>query len=837
MHTDLVTIVLIQHCRPPLTNGHDYNSAADAKNLSSSPLNTVNGTTSSEDAPAPVTNGVQEMSLNQSQSSAELVPSVSASLSTGDPLALTSGEPATDHASEQVVDSVAVKATSANADFTPAVVQAPTSDLREETHPTDSQRTVEMKEQKQSEDLLGTSITTNSAPSVETANADAQSESLPPIASSDPQPELEKAPQTSTAEIASAAAAPETAATTKIASEQLPHHPPVPVPEGSAPEVPLDPAPTAVPQADGAGSISGTQDTSQDQEMPDAPSPPAKVAREREDDDDEMSEGPLAKRTKTADISPSSDFKKPERPAETAEEDESQAAESQVGSTPMTKPQQKHLLKTVGNVKRITAAKMFTAPVDYVAMNLPNYPSIVTKPMDLRTLEDNLRADKYKTMEAAVADFNQIVENSKLFNGVEHPVTNNAYVMKSSFDKAMEKMPGPAITEVSASDRKKKATEPGPVKIPPPRRESRSSLPGSARSPAIAASPQTFALSPEGVPLIRRDSTLDGRPKREIHRPAPRDLPYSNQKPKKKKFQWELKFCEKVLTELSKPKYQGLSYPFMAPVDPVALNIPTYHSIVRKPMDFGTMKQKLDRGEYENAKDFEADARLVFQNCYKFNPPGDIIHNTGKDFEKVFDAEWAKKREWLENNTPTSGPQSPGTSPDPVESEEEEEEEEEEEDEEEDQSVELLKLQQHITALSKQVEAIQQKKKKSPPAQTKKSKSKPAKKESKKAAPAAPAKAEKKAAPKAKKEKVPYVTYEQKQDISMRINSLSESKMATALKIIRDNMPNLKVFPIRFLWIILPLYRTLTFGKYRAFKMTRSSLTLTSCPTRCCTSF
>ena len=82
-------------------------------------------------------------------------------------------------------------------------------------------------------------------------------------------------------------------------------------------------------------------------------------------------------------------------------------------------------------------------------------------------------------------------------------------------------------------DKKKKTITASALKPPPVRRESRSSLPGSARSPVSAGSQQTFALGPTGVPPIRRDSTIvgDGCPKREIHPPAPRDLPYANQKP------------------------------------------------------------------------------------------------------------------------------------------------------------------------------------------------------------------------------------------------------------------------------------------------------------------
>ena len=79
-------------------------------------------------------------------------------------------------------------------------------------------------------------------------------------------------------------------------------------------------------------------------------------------------------------------------------------------------------------------------------------------------------------------------------------------------------------------DKKEKTITVSAPKPPPARRESRSSLPGSARSPVSADSQQTFALGPTGVPLIRRDSMTvgDGRPKRKIHPPAPRDLPSSH---------------------------------------------------------------------------------------------------------------------------------------------------------------------------------------------------------------------------------------------------------------------------------------------------------------------
>ena len=583
-----------------------------------------------------------------------------------------------------------------------ALVQQPTSDLREETQPVSQEQTAEIEEQKNQQDPISVPELANgfasgaSDPSLGDLELQPHIEPIAPSSSEQPQKGATTSPEPTIAPSLSEdkAYTPQPSnESPSIPTADFPHHPPVPVLEGAPMVGPIDPAPSPALPVETSSAVMETESQSKDQVMPspalpvetsstvmetesqskdqvmqDVLSSPAKVAREREDDD--LEDGPAAKRSKTEQDA-TADFKVPERPAINTQVNGTNTDVPQISAPPMTQLQHKHCMRTIQNVKRIQSSTAFRQPVDYVALNIPNYPDVITEPMDLRTLEENLKANKYSTVDAFAADFNQILHNCEKFNGRESTFTKAAYDMKASFDKNMSKIPGPDVAEPSPADRKKKAITTPAAKVAPPRRESRSSLPGPARSPVSAGSPQTFALNPQGVPLIRRDSTFgDGRPKREIHPPAPRDLPYANQKPKKKKYQWELKFCEKVLTELSKPKYNHVSWPFMTAVDPVALNIPTYHSIIKKPMDFGSMKAKLDHGEYENAKEFEIDARQVFQNCYRFNPPSDPINHTGHQFEGVFDSEWAKKRDWIEANTPGSGPQSAGSS-EPEDSDEE----------------------------------------------------------------------------------------------------------------------------------------------------------------------
>jgi bromodomain-containing factor 1 len=566
-------------------------------------------------------------------------------------------------------------------------------------------------------------------------------------------------------------------------------HPAEPMVSEPLPEASLDAPATPVAEVPILSTKSEMASPSEDHTMQDAPHSPAKVARSREEDDDE--DGPALKRMKAEDDSTSaSEFKLPELPQPSVEQVGSPPAieyeattpaevkdsETSTSFLPITKPQQKYLAKSLQNLRRTQAAAAFAQPVDPVALNIPNYLDVVKKPMDLRTMEEKLKTESYESIDAFVADFNKIVENTEIFNGRDHPVTKNAHIMKETFEKSMKNVPSRDVAEPPPPEKKMIAK----VKTVPSRRESRSSL-GTAKSPVATQSPQTFALGPQGVPLIRRDSTVnDGRPKREIHPPAPRDLPYSNQKPKKKKYQTELKFCQEVINEMKKPRYQTVGFPFQVPVDPVALNIPTYHKIIKRPMDLSTIEKKLKEGQYESAKEFEADIRLMFNNCYKFNPATDGVHQMGKQYEEIFDQKWQEKKSYIQQ---ASGAHSLSTSPEPDDDDDDSEE------EQEDKEDEISILQQQIAAMSKQVEAIKKKKKDSPPVpkQRAQKSSKPPKRNTN------PPKKERVKDTKPAKTKIPYVNYEQKQDISNRINTLPENRMQTALNIIRENMPNLKV--------------------------------------------
>lgn len=138
----------------------------------------------------------------------------------------------------------------------------------------------------------------------------------------------------------------------------------------------------------------------------------------------------------------------------------------------------------------------------------------------------------------------------------------------------------------------------------------------------------------------------DGRPKREIHPPPSKDYPEpltKRRNPRKNDIQ--MKFCLQTLRELKKSKYRDINYPFLQPVDVVALNIPDYMDIIKHPMDLSTIERKLNEGAYDEPEEFEQDIRLMFNNCYTYNPATLPVHKMGRELERVFDEKWSQKPE------------------------------------------------------------------------------------------------------------------------------------------------------------------------------------------------
>ncbi|SPO32489.1 related to BDF1 - sporulation protein [Ustilago trichophora] len=360
------------------------------------------------------------------------------------------------------------------------------------------------------------------------------------------------------------------------------------------------------------------------------------------------------------------------------------------GPMEITPAQLKFAQATLKSLKSRREAIAFLAPVDPVALGVPQYPQIIKKPMDFGTIDIKLALtalvlkpnskpgdkaksapqwgldpskDVYRRMHDFEADVRQVFYNCATFNGPDSPYTQNARVLEAAFNKYMKDVPEATPAAAPASD----------------------------ASAARARRPSN------PVPTIRRSSSdAGGRPKREIHPPPPKDLPWANEpqsasssearKAARRKAakkaggmsareqahyakvaQDQLRFCTRIIDDLLKPTYSNVAWVFY---DKPTLDFdwaPAYFQMIKKPIALRDVQKNIRAGEYADAEEFNADMQLLFQNCFTFNPPGSDVYTMGEQLKSIYDEKYSRKP-------------APAPLPDYEESDVDEDEEEEEDD-------------------------------------------------------------------------------------------------------------------------------------------------------------
>jgi len=102
-----------------------------------------------------------------------------------------------------------------------------------------------------------------------------------------------------------------------------------------------------------------------------------------------------------------------------------------------------------------------------------------------------------------------------------------------------------------------------------------------------------------------------------------------------------------VCALLSRPE----SEPFREPLDWKALGLHDYPKIVKKPMDLGTVKTKLEKGVYSGIEAVATDIRLVWTNCIAYNQDGSEFYHLADTFAKKFEEAYATIRNRKEEDT------------------------------------------------------------------------------------------------------------------------------------------------------------------------------------------
>lgn len=99
----------------------------------------------------------------------------------------------------------------------------------------------------------------------------------------------------------------------------------------------------------------------------------------------------------------------------------------------------------------------------------------------------------------------------------------------------------------------------------------------------------------------------------------------------------QLKWFAQFIKNMKKKKD---AFIFLNPVDPVALNIPTYFTVIQNPMDISTIEKKLKT--YKSIKEAQADVDLMLENCFAFNGPVSPVTLMAKNLQSWYLKEFEK---------------------------------------------------------------------------------------------------------------------------------------------------------------------------------------------------
>ncbi|XP_061117101.1 bromodomain-containing protein 3-like isoform X6 [Conger conger] len=342
----------------------------------------------------------------------------------------------------------------------------------------------------------------------------------------------------------------------------------------------------------------------------------------------------------------------------------------------------------------------FYQPVDAIKLSLPDYHKIIKNPMDMGTIKKRLENNYYWSASECMQDFNTMFTNCYIYNKPTDDIVLMAQALEKIFLQKVAQMPQEEVELLPPAPKgkgRKPAGSPGAGSQQVAAVSSGSSPPQVSQTPVIAATPvptitantaavqapppaaPIMPVGPPAQPVVkkkgvkrkadtttpttsaitasrsesppallepkqgkvvsRREST--GRP----IKPPKKDLEdgeVPQHAGKKGKLTEHLRYCDSILKEMLSKKHAAYAWPFYKPVDAEALELHDYHDIIKHPMDLSTVKKKMDEREYQDAQSFAADVRLMFSNCYKYNPPDHEVVAMARKLQDVFEMRFAK---------------------------------------------------------------------------------------------------------------------------------------------------------------------------------------------------
>ncbi|NXA64673.1 BRD3 protein, partial [Mohoua ochrocephala] len=395
----------------------------------------------------------------------------------------------------------------------------------------------------------------------------------------------------------------------------------------------------------------------------------------------------------------------------------------------------------------------FYQPVDAIKLNLPDYHKIIKNPMDMGTIKKRLEHNYYWSASECMQDFNTMFTNCYIYNKPTDDIVLMAQALEKIFLQKVAQMPQeevellppvpkgkgrkPSAGTQSAGAQQAVAVSsvspPAPFQNVPPavsqtpnwarnswslsplvfqkkgvKRKADTTTPTTSAITASRSESPTPLSDPKQAKIIARRES-GGRP----IKPPKKDLEdgeVPQHAGKKGKLSEHLKYCDSILKEMLSKKHAAYAWPFYKPVDAEALELHDYHDIIKHPMDLSTVKKKMDSREYQDAQGFAADIRLMFSNCYKYNPPDHEVVAMARKLQDVFEMRFAKMPDEPAEAPPPPPPTAPvvSKSTESSHSSEESSSDSDSSDSEEERATRLAELQEQLKAVHEQLAALSQ---------------------------------------------------------------------------------------------------------------------------------
>uniref|UniRef100_A0A8V0XEQ7 PH-interacting protein n=1 Tax=Gallus gallus TaxID=9031 RepID=A0A8V0XEQ7_CHICK len=231
------------------------------------------------------------------------------------------------------------------------------------------------------------------------------------------------------------------------------------------------------------------------------------------------------------------------------------------------------IIAGINQLMTLDIASAFVAPVDLQAY--PMYCTVVAYPTDLSTIKQRLESRFYRRLSSLMWEVRYIEHNTRTFNEPGSPIVKSA---KFVTDLLLHFIKDQSCYDII--------------------------LLYNAMKKKVLSDSDEEEEKDTNVPGTSTRKRKDHQPKRRLRNRA---QSYDIQSWKKQ--------CQELLNLIFQCED---SEPFRQPVD--LLEYPDYRDIIDTPMDFATVRETLEAGNYESPMELCKDVRLIFSNSKAYTP-------------------------------------------------------------------------------------------------------------------------------------------------------------------------------------------------------------------------